>query len=211
MCCSVLQCIHVFTRRGGNALFLYVYVLWCVAVRCSVLQYVAVCCSAYMYSHGREEIRCSRMYIFICVAVRCSASQCVAIFKCMGGNMLCSRYFHVYNNKINVLHTTDSLEECVAVCCRALQCVAVCCSVVQCIHTTDSLEEAMRCNVLQMCCSVLHVCCRVLHVCCTCVARVLHMCCTCVAEWCGVSKSVAMCCGAFQHAAACYVVQYVAV
>ena len=126
--CSVLQCVAVHTcihGRGGNALFLYVYVLWCVAVRCSVLQYVAVCYSAYMYSHGTEEIRCSRMYIFICVAVRCSASQCVAIFKCMGGNMLCSRYFHVYNNKINVLHTTDSLEECVAVCCRALQCVAV--------------------------------------------------------------------------------------
>jgi len=97
--CRALQCIHVFTRRGGNALFPYVYVLWCVAVRCSAVQCVAVCCSAYVYSHGREEMRCSRMYIFICVAVRCSALLCVAIFKCRGGNMLCSRYFHVYNNK----------------------------------------------------------------------------------------------------------------
>jgi len=78
-----------------------------VAVRCSMLQYVVVCCSVL---HCSRADCCSVSQYGVssleqCVAVCCSVSQSVAV---------CS----------NVLQYG-------AVCCSALQCVAVCCSVLQ--------------------------------------------------------------------------------
>jgi len=85
------------------------YLVMCVAVRCSALQ---------------------------CVAVRCSALQCVAVccsvLQCNVYNSYLSLYgsLHVCTLLGNVC---CSVLQCVAVCCSALQCVAVCCSVLHCI------------------------------------------------------------------------------
>ena len=54
----------------------------CVAVCCSVLQWVAVCCSA---SCARDAIFIQALYVAVCcsvlhcVAVRCSVFRCVAV------------------------------------------------------------------------------------------------------------------------------------
>ena len=79
----------------------------CVAVYCSVLQRVAVCCSVLQCSPRMicaRSATCFRRSMLQCVAVCCSVLQCVAV--------LC-----------NVL-------QCVAVCCSVLQCVAACYSIV---------------------------------------------------------------------------------
>jgi len=91
-------------------------VLPCVAVCCSVLQCVAVCCS--VLQHALKEEGVGKVCVFAkewgvrerCAAVYCGVLQCIAV--------CCSVLW------------------CVAVCCSALQCVAVCCSVSQ-----NSLKE----------------------------------------------------------------------
>ena len=79
-------------------------------VRCSVLQCVAVCCSAFYASAWIHQIRiqCWPIEGYIMtgprhVSVCCSVLQCVAV--------------------------CCSVLQCGAVCCSVLQCVAVCCSV----------------------------------------------------------------------------------
>ena len=80
-----------------------------VAVRCSVLQCVAVHCGGIVISTHVENIDtqdccCSVVqYVVVC----CSVLQCVEV-RC-------------------------SVLQCVAVCCSVLQCVAVRCSVLQCV------------------------------------------------------------------------------
>jgi len=84
-----------------------------VAVWCSMVQCVAVCCNGrivntsiyYFQQHVGLALLCCSVLQY--VAVRCSALQCVAV-----------RY---------------SALQCGAVWCSMLQCVAVCCSVVQCV------------------------------------------------------------------------------
>jgi len=84
--------------------------LRCIAVCCSVLQYVTVCCS-----------------VLQCVAVCCSMLQCVAVcysvLQCVA--VCCS--------VLQCVAVCSSVLQCVAVrcsvCCSVLQCVAVCVAV----------------------------------------------------------------------------------
>ena len=84
-----------------------------VAVCCSVLQCVAVCCSSCASCTPASppsdlvHYLCNSCSVLQCVAVWCSVLQCVAV-RC-------------------------SALQCVAVHCSVLQCVAVCCSVLQCV------------------------------------------------------------------------------
>jgi len=77
--------------------------LQCVAVCCSVLQYVAVCCVAVCDKRTKFHLR----FITERSLIRYSVLQCVAV--------------------------CCSVLQCVAVCCSVLQCVAVCCSMLQCV------------------------------------------------------------------------------
>jgi len=107
----VLRCVAVCYSQMGP----YTYtntccsVLQCAAVRYSVLQRVAACCSVlqsngslYRHTHWGVCFGFSAQP-FVNVAVCCSVLQCVAV--------------------------CCSVLQCAAVCCSVLQCVAVCCSV----------------------------------------------------------------------------------
>jgi len=91
--------------------------LQCVAVCCSVLQGVAVRCSA---------LQCVK-----CVAVCCSMLQCRPQ-RCAISPGLDSSSSASY-------HT--SVLQCVAACCTVLQCVALCCSVLQCVAVCCSVLQ----------------------------------------------------------------------
>jgi len=147
----------------------HLYVRQCDSVCCSMLHYVAVCCSVSQCVTVWEHAICSTCVctsVMQCVAVRYSVSQCVVWW--------CS----VVQQKSDPLRR----KEChwwmpcapsvrVAVCCSRLQCVAVCYSVLQCL--------AMSCNVVLQCCSTVQ--CSVLQ----CVA-VCHNMSQCVAVYCMV-------------------------
>jgi len=105
-------------------------------VRCSVLQCVAVCCSAFYASAWIHQIRiqCWPIEGYIMtgprhVSVCCSVLQCVAVccsvLQC--GAVCCSVLQCV------AVCCSVAVLQCVAVCCSVLQCVAVCCSVLQCM------------------------------------------------------------------------------
>jgi len=79
-----------------------------------------------------------------------------------------------------VLQETESVLQCVVVCCSVLQCVAVCCSMLQCV--------AVCCQCVAVCCGVLSVCCGVLQ---------------CVAVCCSVLRCAAVRCSALQCVAVC--------
>ena len=100
MCCTVLHCVAVTLPSPlisspipvRTSLYLS---LWCVAVRCSLLQYVAVCCSifdvpfniiAYKHPHIPFTRPCGVLHCVAvssctlqCIAVHCSAMQCIVI------------------------------------------------------------------------------------------------------------------------------------
>jgi len=82
-------------------------------VRCSVLQRIAVCCSALQWNTALQcaAVRCS---VVQCVAVRCSALQWNTMWQCVA--VRCSALQRV------------AVKYYVAVRCSVLQCVAVCCS-----------------------------------------------------------------------------------
>ena len=108
---------------------------WCVAVGCSVLQRVAVCCSV-VYPFGASFTGMMCCSVLQCVAVCCSVLQCVAV-----SYIPLERALRVW---------------CVPECCSLLQRVAVCCSVVYTFGA--SFTGMMCCSVLQCvaaCCSVL--------------------------------------------------------
>ena len=100
--------------------------LQCVAGCCSVLQFVAVCCSvewirdnSHEWIHG--HVGWIHGYVKWIIAECCSVLQCVAVLRaCM--TPLMSRYMDMLGGVL----------QCVAVCCSVLQYVAVCCSVLQC-------------------------------------------------------------------------------
>jgi len=122
----------------------------CVAVCCSVLQYVAVCpvcCSVLQY-----------------VAVCCSVLQYVAVCP-----VCCSVYVLLLCQSAKL--ASVGVARVVQVCCSVLQCVAVCCSVssvLQCLHVAIvSVSQTCVCgcctcgtSVLQ-CVAVCQVCCSV--------------------------------------------------
>jgi len=105
-------------------------VLQSVAVRCSVLQgvAVAVCCTGTVHFLLGFGVCCSVLqYITACCsalqcfALCCSVLQCVAV--CCVGTV---PYLVGFGACCRVLQS-------VAVCCSVLQCVAACCSVLQCV------------------------------------------------------------------------------
>jgi len=99
VCCSVLQCVVVYCGQSEKR----VLMKQCVSrrrLRCSVLQWVAVCrsvlqrvcCSVYLVCRVlRNAIECCSVCVFFsvlqCVILRCSVLQCVAVccsvLKCM--------------------------------------------------------------------------------------------------------------------------------
>ena len=89
-----------------------------VAVRCSVLQCVAVPCSL---PHYQLLDRVIRLHKLQCVAVYCSVLQCVVVhctalrFAALSVQSL---------DRVGFLH----MLQCAVVCCSVLQCIAVSCS-----------------------------------------------------------------------------------
>ena len=69
-----MRCSVLGVRKSSLLHVAFYSVLQCVAVCCSALQCVAVRCSALQC----VAVRCSALQ---CVAVRCSALQCVAVFS----------------------------------------------------------------------------------------------------------------------------------
>ena len=121
----------------------------CAAQRCSVLQTVvlqsaAVWCRVLQCMRKQHLAPCDKLLKVQCVAVCCSVLQCVAVYDSV---LQCVAVCWM-SNDINV--SFDTLQQCVAGCCRVLQCAAECCRVLQC--------AAECCRVLQS----VAVCCRVL-------------------------------------------------
>jgi len=171
VCCGVLQCDAVYTHKiASTVVGVCCSMLQCDAVHllckcffdtprtchtqnrldfcCSVLQYVAVCCSAQqrtyfiratltrlaLVTHVIATIRetCAHLLVpfaasYACVAVCCSMMQCVtvccSVLQCVIG---CRTVLQCVAECCSVLQS-------VAVCCSVLQSVAVCCSVLQCV------------------------------------------------------------------------------
>ena len=166
VCCSVLQFyLRNESFRVTEGLLLY-RLLQCVAVRCSMLQCVAVCRNTQDINHSKWQkgfcyvLGCSLLQcvalccsVSQCVAVRCNALQCVAIPKTSA--ILCGR--------------RASALSYIAACCSLLQ-YAVRCSALQCvaISKTSIIPSDRRASALSYvaaCCSVLHyvaVCCSAL-------------------------------------------------
>ena len=141
-CCSVAvtcQCVYSEGVIDRNSQF--------VALSCSLLQNVAVCCSLLQCVNDIRIVEALQHVATHCIATCCSVLQCVN-----DNTLYCNVLLHV---AVRV-----PLLQCVAVCCSVLQCVAVCCSMLQYV--------AVCCSMLQyvaVCCSVLHcnaMCCYVL-------------------------------------------------
>jgi len=125
----------------------------CVAVCCSVLQFVAVCCRfVALYCN---VFKCVAVCVVVCVAMCCSVLSCRLSFS---WHTDCGCWFQ------------DLPLQCVAVCCIVLRRVVVCCSVLQRAAVCWSVLQCVAacCSVLQrvaVCCSVLQcvaACCRAL-------------------------------------------------
>jgi len=174
VCCSVLD-VCVCVQRGNGKDHRVCLCLCCadmyvsqyVAVCCSMLQCVAVCC-VHVLGLKRVEERLSSLSVLMlrrceCVAVCCSMLQYVAVccmyvygFKEDMGKIIesvCAGVVQMCVCCIYVLHL------CVAVRCGVLQCVAVCCSVLHCMYELG-LRKDYRVYLCWFCAGVyvLHVC-----------------------------------------------------
>jgi len=128
-----------------------------VAVYCSVLQCVAVCCSGYRATTS------SSIY-YMCGAMCCIVLQCVAV--CCSGyrattsssicymcGAVCCNVLQCVAVAIELLHLalySTCVVQCVAVCCSVLQCVAV---AIELLHL--ALYSTCVVQRVVMCCSVL--------------------------------------------------------
>ena len=99
-----------------------VYVLFLLR-SCSVVQCVAVCCSAMVVCLCKNGVCIAAIVCGQGVAVRCSVLQCI-VLRC---------------SVLQCVTVRCSVLQCVAVHCSALQCVAVCCCDCMC---------AVRCSAL---------------------------------------------------------------
>jgi len=120
--CAACVCVAVC---GGVVQF--------VTMRCSTLQYVAVCCSD--------------ISVLQCVAVCGNALQRVMAITIM------VRFFEP-----SLPPPCCGVLQCVAVCCSVLQCVAVCCSVLQCVTVCCSVLQCVAvcdCVVIVLCFNVM--------------------------------------------------------
>ena len=126
MCCSV--CVVLCCRIAVVAL-MYGFECMCVdltyvAVRCSVLQYVAVC-----------VLQCAAVCSYV-IQCGCSVLRCVPPTRSTDTLRQHSRYKAVCCSVLQSIAVCCSVLQCVAVCCSVLQCVAVCCSVLRCVSPT---------------------------------------------------------------------------
>jgi len=140
VCCSVLQCVAVYSMSHMNAVTRYKTrcsfsdVSWVtqypvqneslnfwrqlsVAGCCRVLQCAAVCCSMLqcVAPLQNESFNFWRRWS---VAECCSVLQCVAV---------CCSVLHLYKTSRSI-SDVDGVLQGVAECCSVLQCVAVCCT-----------------------------------------------------------------------------------
>ena len=105
----------------------------CVAVRCSVLQCVAVCCNVTMTARMLNGVRFAKCYS----CLYDSHSHLYHLYHLQLLFMIVDFYYGY--TLLLFLKGADSEDvewlvlQCVAVCCSVLQCVAVCCSVLQCV------------------------------------------------------------------------------
>jgi len=197
VCCSVLQCVAVCcgvlqsvsvcssvlqlqffavsVRHSIIARYRWQnenYIETGSSLHCSVLQCVAVCCSAMQYV-------ALGYYVLPCVAVRCSCSAGQFYMRHVGSLRMILQLEAVY----------CSVLQCIAVYCSVLQCVAVCCDVLYLV--------AMHCSVLQ--CGAVHSSCSagaVLH-----MSRIWEYAsaiATGSSQHCSVLQCVALCCTLLQ-------------
>ena len=123
---------------------------------CSVLQYVAVCCSMLQCAaHVRGCCsRCAAVCYAYCSVLQHTAACCI-VSHCVAG---CCRMLQCAdsNKKLNSVgcqgHVAAccSVLQCVAVCevcCSVLQCVAVCCSVF-CLDIKMKSRKKVVCTVI---------------------------------------------------------------
>jgi len=180
-----------------------VCVVQCVAVRCTVLQWISKRTIRIVHERTGKYVCCS---VLQCVAVCCSALQCVAVccsvlqHPCCRRNhwQVCVIWYVVVHcrfadswsvlqwiskrtticivDKITGRYVCCSVLQCVAVCCRVLHCVALCCNALQCVAVDFKAHHHLRCrrNHWQVC--------------------VLQS----VAECCSVLQCVAVCCSVLQ-------------
>ena len=88
-----------------------VRVVQCVAVCCSVLQFVAVCTLGNTLQHTATHFRFVLQFVAVCCRVLPFVAVCCSVLQC------------------------------VVVCCSVLQCVAVCCSVLPWLATLPVRES----------------------------------------------------------------------
>ena len=139
----------------------------CVAMRCSVLQRVAVnhCRLKYLTRRNRAKNPIMLGQKILCATVRCSVLQNVAV--CCSQSLCWSVRPQLESNTIKSAY--GSVLQCVAVCGSVLQCVAACCSALQYVGVCWSVLQCVGscCSVLQcigVCWGVLQfvaVCCSV--------------------------------------------------
>jgi len=123
----------------------YVAMCW---VCCSVLQFVAVCCSALheWRQCGSPCWCCESVCVLWCAAMCCSVLQCAAMCVAAWGASM-------WQPLLVLLRCAR-----VTVCCSVLQCVAVCCIVLHCVYSVLQCSAAC-CSVVQRVAVGCIVCC----------------------------------------------------
>jgi len=186
---SLLQSVRsdVYPVMQSDAEYCSVSVLQCVAVCCSASQCIAVCCS-----------------VLQCVAVCCSVLQCVAV--------CCSVLWYVA--------VCNSVLRCVAVCCIVLQCArsdkhrvpgsvfwggndGKACTLQHIATHCNTLQHtATHCNTLQHCNTLYHSASPDVHR----VIQSVAVCCSALQSVavCSVLHCAVVCCSALQCVAACF-------
>jgi len=169
---------HIFaTNSFASSETIYISVLQCVAMCCSVLP--THTCVPHLRNKVLHLITNYSFNIHQCVAVCSSVLQCFpvccSVLQCVALAYVCSTSSKQSPSPPQKLHLpytsvccsvlqcvavcctnyTFHIHQCIAVCCSVLQCVAVCCSVLQCVaQTTPSIYiSALQC--VAVCCSMM--------------------------------------------------------
>jgi len=176
---------------------------------CSVLQFVAVCCSVFVL------FLCSRIVRVCCSACAMCCSVVVLVyFPRVGGFWGCVAVYRSVSQYVALImccSCAGGSSVCFPVCCSVLLCVAVCCSVLQCVAVCGSARVFSVCWwIIRLGNSVCVVCCdSACVVCCNLLQRVAVFACVCcclMGVCCSVLLLSAMCCSVLQFFAllACF-------
>ena len=154
--------------------------LQCVAARCSVLQCVAVCCSA-------QCVPCTHICMWILQRVAVFLHCGCSVLQCIGCSVCSWLYLDVADSYVDV-----------AVCCSVLQRIAVCYSVLRSVAVCWSVLQ--RVAVLLQCMQYAHVLHgQPIHTVQPNASSILQH----VAACCSMLQHVAACCSVLQHVAVC--------